>query len=200
LEEASMYGQISSGMPNKELIDLYQQDSKLSAEAFDAFYTKWHPFVQQRRRQNTHPDDWADIESEFRIKVWIGLRRFKYRSDDLLERWLLKVLANTRRDYWRRRNRLKTISLDEGIVLPDGTKVTRGERLSCEMFEDREDWEQRDVLKWAAEQCLVNEEQKELLNSRLDGRLPTLARDANWTNVNWHRLTKKVIDWFRDKG
>jgi len=186
---------------NQELIMYFQQEPALSTQAFAVLYERFLPFIQKKRPPDTCEDDWEDIVSEFWIRVWNKLSTFEYRNESKLRGWLCKVLKSVAGTYWRKesRLRLKQLSLDRETTSSDGSTTTIGESLSCscELFDDPEDWEQRECVKVAARQCLSNEEQVMLFEARMDNIPDQLARPDNWKNVYWHRGKKKVIETCR---
>ena len=184
-------------MPNsQEWIMYFQQDPDLADQAFAILYERFHPYILKRRPVSITEDDWEDIASEVWMRVWKSLGSFEYRGEPQLKGWFRTVLRSVVSTYWGKKNRLQQLSLDYEIASSDGSTTTLGESLlcACELFEDQEDWEQRECVKMAVRQCLSNEEQVRLFEARMDNVPDGLERPDNWKHQYWFRGKKKVIE------
>jgi RNA polymerase sigma-70 factor (ECF subfamily) len=114
-------------MEEKKLIQISQAGDE---EAFGLLVKKYQRKVFNLAYGFTHDRDTADdLAQEAFIKAYFGLSKFKFRSE--FGTWLFRITINTIKDHWRKKKRVREISIQniqEMLLQEGGTKQAEKER------------------------------------------------------------------------
>lgn len=189
-----------SGLPDKDLISLIQQDPT-NHLPFDILYARWSGKLKKHSSlRNMHPDDVEDVLSNVWMKVWLNLPTFEHRLYGAFERWLRTIVSNASKDHWRKQKRLQerlpSVSLDREIRLKDGNTVSLGETIPSDLEEDLTDRKQKELVLEGADNLVergqLNEKQRELVRCRIIGEPLPPEWSESWIHTNWYRSRSKV--------